>query len=174
MSLQREEIEVAPLVVPASKLKLTMVIVLAMLLGILSAVIAGGVWLHYQQRAAWDDEVLTLKDALKKKSIALDEMQAQNATLAKQLWMLKGYSIASSTAASEKAVNAESVATAPAAIEPKPTAKGGAKAPVSPKAKTANAPPQDCELVGKTAEQQAATLQRCVGQIDAPSVKPRR
>jgi len=175
VNLQSEEVEVVPAVVPASQPKLTMVVILAALLGVLLTVIAAGAWLHYQQRAAWDAEVLTLKDAIKNKSMALDEMQAQNATLAKQFKILKGYSIASSTAASEKvndrASKAESVA-APADGESKP--KAASKTPVSPKAKQAKAQPQDCELVGKTPEQQAATLQRCVSQIEPPPAKPQR
>ena len=173
MNLQSEEIEVAPAVVPASPYRLTMVVILAALLGVLLTLIAAGAWLHYQQRAAWDAEVLTLKDALKKKSVALDEMQAQNATLGKQLKILKAYSIASSTAVSEKvsdrASKAENVA-APADGEPKP--KAASKTPVSPKAKPAKAQPQDCELIGKTPEQQAATLQRCVSQIEPTPAKP--
>ena len=171
MNLQSEEVEVAPAVVPASPPKLTLVVILAALLGVLLTVIAAGAWLHYQQRAAWDAEVLTLKDALKKKAVALDEMQAQNATLGKQLKILKAYSIASSTAASDKSSKAESVA-APAEGEPKP--KAAPKTPVSTKAKQAKAQPQDCELIGKTPEQQAATLQRCVSQIESPPAKPQR
>lgn len=165
MNLQSEEVEVAP-DVPVSQPKLTMVAILAALSGILLAIIAVGGWLLYQQRAVFDAEVLALKEALKNKNIALADQRAQNTSLAKQLKILKGYSIASSTAASEKPTAAEKAAPA----DPKPSA--APKAPASAKAKKTM--PQDCELVGKTPEQQAATLQRCVSQIDTPPAKPRQ
>ena len=165
MNLRSEEVEVAP-VVPVSQPKLTMVAILAVLVGILLAIIAVVAWQHSQQRAAFDAEVLTLKDALKKKTAALADQQAQNASLAKQLKILKEYSVARSTENGEKA----SAATVSADGEPKP--KAAPKTHVSAKVKKPT--PQDCELVGKTPEQQAATLQRCVDLIDKPPAKARQ
>ena len=167
MKPQSEAIEVAP-DVPARPPKLAMLVVLATLVGILLAVIAVGAWLHYQQRAAWDAEVQALSEALKKKNIALADLQAQNASLGKQFKILKGHSIASSTAVSEKGAMAASAAPA----DPKPTAEGAPKTPVSSKAKKTQR--QDCELVGKTPEQQAETLQRCVSLIEAAPAKRRQ
>ena len=159
MKLQNEVAEVVP-EAPVSQPNLALVAILAALVGVLVTLIATGTWWHYQQRAALDAQVQSLKEVVKQKNVALADLQAQNASLAKHLNLLKGYSIASSTVAAAPAEHA-----APAGNEaPRTSAAGKAK----------KAKPLDCELVGKTPEQQAATLQRCVGQIDAPSVKPRR
>ena len=161
MKLQDEVAEVVP-DVPVSQSKFTLVIMLAALLGVLVTLIAAGSWWHYQQRAAWDAQVQSLKDALKQKNIALADLQAQNAALAKHLNLLKGYSIARSTAATDPAPPAERAA--PAGSEARPASASG---------KAKKAKPLNCELVGKTPEQQAATLQRCVSQLDSPAAKPR-
>ena len=171
MKAQSEEIAVAQ-DAPATPAKLSLVVILAMLLGVLLTLIAAGAWLHSQQRAAWVAEVQALDEALKVKELALDELQAQNALLAKHIKVLKGYSVASSTAASEKTAKVEDApgVTGRADNELKATAK----TPVQSPAKKTKAEPRDCELAGKTPEQQAAMLQRCVSQIDSPSAKPRQ
>ena len=161
MKLPNEVAEVLP-EVPASQPKLTLVAILAALLGVLMTLIATGSWWHYQQRAALDAQVQSLKEVVKQKNIALADLQAQNASLAKHLNLLKGYSIASSTLAAVPATPAEHAV--PAGGEARPTSASG-------KAKKAR--PLDCELVGKTPEQQAATLQRCVKRIDSAAAKPR-
>jgi hypothetical protein len=144
---------------PASQPKLTLVAILAALLGVLVTLIATGSWWHYQQRAALDAQVQSLKEVVKQKNIALADLQAQNASLAKHLSLLKGYSIASSTFAAAPAEHA-----VPAGSEARPTSASG---------KAKKAKPLDCELVGKTPEQQAATLQRCVKRIDSAAAKSR-
>ena len=161
MKLPNEVAEVLP-EVPASQPKLTLVAILASLLGVLVTLIATGSWWHYQQRAALDAQVQSLKEVVKQKNIALADLQAQNASLAKHLNLLKGYSIASSTVAAAPATPAEHAA--PAGNEAPRTSVAG---------KAKKAKPLDCELVGKTPEQQAATLQRCVRQIESPPAKPR-
>ena len=161
MKLPNEVAEVLP-EVPVSQPKLTLVAILAALLGVLVTLIATGSWWHYQQRAASDAQVQSLKEVLKQKNIALVDLQAQNAALAKHLNLLKGYSIASSTVAAAPVLPAEHAA--PAGSEaPRTSAAGKAK----------KAKPLDCELVGKTPEQQAATLQRCVKRIDSAAAKAR-
>ena len=161
MKLQNEVAEVIPKG-PASEPKLTLVAILAALVGVLVTLIATGSWWHYQQRAAFDAQVQSLKEFVKQRNIALADLQAQNASLAKHLNLLKGYSIASSTAAAVPATPAEHAL--PAGSEaPRASAAG----------KTKKAKPLDCELVGKTPEQQAATLQRCVKRIDSAGAKPR-
>ena len=161
MKLPNEVAEVLP-EVPVSQPKLTLVAILAALLGVLVTLIATGSWWHYQQRAASDAQVQSLKEVVKQKNIALADLQAQNAALAKHLNLLKGYSIASSTVAAAPATPVEHAA--PAGNEaPRTSAAGKAK----------KAKPLDCELVGKTPEQQAATLQRCVRQIESAAAKPR-
>ena len=161
MKLPNEVAEVLP-EVPASQPKLTLVAILAALLGVLVTLIAIGSWWHYQQRAALDAQVQSLKEVVKQKNIALADLQAKNASLAKHLNLLKGYSIASSTLAAAPATPAEHAV--PAGSDARPTSAAG-------KAKKAR--PLDCELVGKTPEQQAATLQRCVKRIDSAAAKPR-
>ena len=93
--------------------------------------------------------------------------------------MLKEYSIAHSSAAGEKVKKAESdapvldnatlAAKSPGAIE----ASATPEPPIPPKAKKPQAVAQNCELVGKSPEEQAATLKRCVNLIDPPRDKPR-
>ena len=175
MKPQNEELEVVK-DVPASQPKLTVVVILAMLLGSLVTLIAAGAGLHYQQRAAWDAEVMALNDALQEKDRELKEMHAQNALLAKHLKVLKGYSIASSSASSEKAVKTEAAATPPVDSVPVVAEKnpGASRARVQPGAKRTKAETQDCELAGKTPEQQAVALQRCVGLAERPGAKPRQ
>ena len=161
MKLQNEVAEVVP-EAPVSQPNLALVAILAALVGVLVTLIATGTWWHYQQRAALDAQVHSLKEVVKQKNVALADLQAQNASLAKHLNLLKGYSIASSTVAAAPATPAEQAA--PAGNEASRTSAAG-------KAKKAR--PLDCELVGKTPEQQVETLQRCVRQIDSPSAKPR-
>ena len=161
MKLQNEVAEVVP-EAPVSQPNLALVAILAALVGVLVTLIATGTWWHYQQRAALDAQVQSLKEVVKQKNVALADLQAQNASLAKHLNLLKGYSIASSTVAAAPATPAEQAA--PAGSEASRTSAAG-------KAKKAR--PLDCELVGKTPEQQVETLQRCVRQIDSPSAKPR-
>jgi hypothetical protein len=169
VKLDSETIEVAP-EVPASQAKLTLVAILAASLGMALTLIAVGVWWHYQQRAAWDAQVQSLTATVQKNNIALADLRAQNASLAKHIKLLKEYSIARSTADGGQATPVEraapaataSIASAPSAA-PRTSAAG----------KTKKAKAQDCELVGKTPEQQAATLRRCVSQIDPPADPPR-
>lgn len=160
MKLPNEVAEVLP-EVPVSQPKLTLVVTLAALLGVLVTLIATGSWWHYQQRAALDAQVQSLKEVVKQKNIALADLLAQNASLAKHLNLLKGYSIASSTVAAAPATPAEHAA---------PAGNDAPRTSVAGKAKKAK--PLDCELVGKTPEQQAATLQRCVKRIDSAAVTP--
>jgi cell division protein FtsL len=166
---------------PAVKSKLTIVAILAMLIGVLLTVMVAGVLFHYQRSKALQAEVLATSDQLKEKSLALDEMKVQIEVLSRQMHALKEYSIARSGSSSEKNKKSESPAPALDATEnasPLPEAKETANAPVlpspsPPKAKKAKAKPdgQNCELVGKSPEEQAATLQRCVNLMDTPPPK---
>jgi hypothetical protein len=174
-----EESEVTE-VAPDRSPKLTIVVILSTLLGVLLTVIVAGTFLYYKSSKALHAEVLGAKDALKEKSLALDEMKAQIEVLSRQVHLLKEYSVARSNAAGEKVKKAESTAPAVpdiAAIAPKSpgTKETGAppEPPIPPKAKKPQTVAQNCELVGKSPEEQAATLQRCVNLIDPPKDKPR-
>ena len=175
MTTDREEAEVGE-ELPAVKPKLTIVVILAMLLGILLTVMAAGGFLYYQRSSALQAEVRAARDELKGKSQSLVEMKAQIEVLSRQMYALKEYSIAHSTAIGDK--NKKTTVAAPAVDigqkpEPIPETKEVADAPPAqepPKLKKPKAKPegQDCELLGKSPEQQAATLQRCVNMMNAP------
>ena len=170
-----EEIEVVP-EVPVSSARLTLVAILAALLGVSLTLFVAGLWLHYQQRSAWLVQVQALSETVQQKDAALADLRAQNASLAKHLKLLKEYSIARSTTEGGRATpadaassltsagNATTAATVAPSAAPRASAAGNAK-----KAKA-----QDCDLVGKTPEQQAATLQRCVLHYETPAAKPRQ
>ncbi|MFZ4535720.1 hypothetical protein [Propionivibrio sp.] len=91
--------------------------------------------------------------------------------------VLKDYSIARSSTADEKAKKADSaapVAEATAVAPKSPGAKeisGATVSSIPPKAKTPKPVAQNCELVGKSPEDQASTLQRCVNMVDPPKGK---
>ena len=175
MATDREEAEVGE-ESPAVKPKLTIVVILAMLLGILLTVMAVGGVLYYQRSSSLQAEVRAARDELKGKSQSLAEMQAQIEVLSRQMHALKEYSIAHSTAMGVKSRKTEVAAPADDAGQKRellPEAKETATptpAPEAPKLKKpkVKAEGQDCELLGKSPEQQAATLQRCVSVMNAP------
>lgn len=101
MNAQREEIEVAESA-PASKPRITIVVGLAMLLGMLLSVMAAGAFVHYQTSTALEDRLVAAEQQLKEKSIALDEMTAQIKALSRQIQILKEHSIARSGSADER------------------------------------------------------------------------
>ncbi len=169
VKLASEEIEVVPQL-PAATAKLTLVAILAALLGASLTLIVAGVWLHYQQRAAWLAQVQTLSETVRQNDAALAELHAQNATLAKHLKLLKEYSIARSTTERAAAVSAPSANSAGDAVAGAPSAAPRASAT----GKTRPAKTPDCELAGKTPEQQAATLRRCIQQYETPAAKARQ
>jgi cell division protein FtsL len=180
LTARDEESEVIEEQAPVVSPRLTIVVILSTLLGVLLTVIVAGAVLYYQNSKALQAEVLLAKDALKEKSLALDDMKAQIEVLSRQVHVLKECSVARSNAAGEKVNKVESVA--PAGPDNAATASkstGGKEAsappesPITPKAKKPQTVAQNCELVGKSPEEQAATLQRCVNLIDPPRDKPR-
>ncbi|MFZ4538876.1 hypothetical protein [Propionivibrio sp.] len=84
MKNQNEEPEVV-VEAPAVESKLTLVVILAMLLGILLAVVAVGAFLYYQKSKDLQAEVVAVREALKEKGIALDEMKSQIEFLSKRV-----------------------------------------------------------------------------------------
>lgn len=179
MTTHNEESEVIE-EAPDHSPKLTIVVILSTLLGILLTVIVAGAFLYYQNNKILQAEVLVAKDALKEKSLALEDMKSQIEVLSGQVHMLREYSVARSNATRENVKKAESAAPVEldnAALAPKsPGARETGtplKPPIAPKAKKPQTVAQNCELVGKSPEEQAATLQRCVNLIDPPRDKPR-
>ena len=164
---------------PAAKSTFTIVVILAVTAGILLAVIVAGVFFHYQSSKNLRSEVLAVKNSLKEKNLALDGMKEKIETLSKQMHVLKEYSIARSSTVVEKSKKTESavpvVEAAENASKP-PAAKEKSESPQLPiPAKAIKPKPEieGCELVGKSPEDQATTLQRCVSMIDPPREKAR-
>lgn len=189
MATSREEPEVSEVVPIAAKPRLSIVVILAMLLGILLTILSAGSYLHFQQISALQNEVRVVKEALKKKSIAEEEMRAQIEALSSQMHSLKEYSLARSGAEGEK--KPENVAPDVVVLDPAPakdvvvdtkkivapaeqavvTVPAPIPAPVA--VKKSKPETQNCDLVGKSVEEQAATLKRCVNLMDSPGEKPR-
>lgn len=177
---ESELIDEKPVEAPDLGSKFTIVVILSTLLGILLIAIITGAFLCYQNSKDLQAEVLAVKSSLKEKSLALEDMKAQNEVLSRQVNMLKDSSAARSNAAGEKVMKAEDASPSVvdnAAIAPKsPAGKEiGAtpESPITPKAKKPQSVNQNCDLVGKSPEEQAATLQRCVNLLDPPSDKSR-
>lgn len=173
---------------PAAKPGITVVVILSILIGVLLTVMVVGAFFYYQRSSELQSEVRSARDELKGKSVALDEMRAQIEALSRQIFALKEYSIARSS--SGKASGKEAAAPpASGGTEPGPPAAAEtSKATASPAAEaskpdTAPLPPvrkvkakpagQSCELAGKSAEEQAAILKRCVNLMDSSGEKPR-
>lgn len=166
------------------KPQLKPVVILSVLLGVLLAfVIAGGIY-HVRSGKALKAELAASKDELKHKTQLLAEQQEQIIGLSRQMHALREFSVtkaneaaaaATSTAAAPAtAASSEPPAAAPAGSPPETVAPEATKAkPVrAPVARKAAPPPsqppsQNCQLIGKSPEEQSATLQRCMQSMDA-------
>ena len=169
MAINSEEPEVTE-EAPAEKSKLSLVVILSVLLGILLTLGGGGAVLHLRESKALQAEMVAIRAELKKKNLALDDMQTQIGALSSQMSLLKDSAAARSGSASEKAKQKETAAQVTNGSETK-SSPGSPVIPVPPKAVKPKPPAQNCELVGKSPEEQATTLKRCVGLIDQPSPK---
>lgn len=162
---------------PAAKPRLSLVVILSVVLGILLTLGGVGAVLHLRDSKALQAEVLVMRSELKKKNLALEDMQAQIGALSSQMTLLKDSAAARSGSVSERAKQKEAAAPVAEGGEPKPPgATGKAASPELPAAPVVakpkpKPPAQNCELVGKSPEEQAATLKRCVSLIDQPSPK---
>lgn len=179
----KEEVVEAP---AETKPKFTPTLILALLAGLLLILLIGGTVYHFQSGKALRAELAAAKEEAKHKTLTLTEAQAQIAGLSRQLHALREFSLnkADTTAAEGAAVTEKKpqqpadssppVAATPAppatakkeALAAKPeTAKkeAVAAAPVTKKSKPANL---DCQLAGKSPEEQTATLKRCTEAMD--------
>lgn len=186
MTTPREETEVPEVAMAAAKPRLSIVVILALLLGSVLTLLVGGAFLYFQQRNALQVEARVATEALKEKNQALGEMKGQIEALSRQMHSLKEYALARSSSESEK--KTESVlpevptqAATSAVVSKTAGNKESAKVPVAPASETAPAEAkkpapeaQNCGLVGKSPEEQAATLKRCVMLMDSPGEKPRK
>jgi dsDNA-specific endonuclease/ATPase MutS2 len=173
VTIPREEPEVSQGAPSAVRPRLSIVVVLAMLLGVLLTVLLASAYYNFQRTSALQDEVRIANAALKEKSQAVEEMKTQIEALSKQMNLLKEYSVAHSAVASAK--RAENAAPATIVELPKTeiekTKKEAPAAPLPEKMKKPKPESQNCELVGKSVEDQAATLKRCVDLMDSTEGK---
>lgn len=156
---------------PPPKPRITVVIVLSMLLGVLLTFIAVGALFHRQTSRALEAQVLAVEEELKAKSLALVEMKTQIAMLSKHIQILKEYAIARSVSVSEgvkKSAGPAPVSTPDSAGRAVGPSDAGRGAPSPPRAKAS----PNCELAGKSPEQQALVVQRCVGLAEVPRENP--
>lgn len=151
---------------PEKKPRLTLVLILAILLGTLLTLLIAGTIYHVQSGKALAAELAATKDELKRKTALFAELQEQVAGLSRQMHALREFSVAKANAvaaATSEPPVAPATNTPPASSEPE-TKK---EKPVStPAAKKAEPTAQDCQLVGKSPEEQSATLKRCMQSVD--------
>ena len=159
---------------PAAKPKLSIVVILAMVLGALLVVGVLAVIMHVQTSKSLKSEVLALKKELKEKTVAYDDMTRQIEALSGQIELLKENAIARSSGAGGRG-GATGVASGPQAanapLEAGKQAEGQEKAAQEepappPRVKKPKSDKPNCELVGKSKEEQEETLKRCVSLID--------
>lgn len=200
MNVSSEAQEVSQDAPSAVKPRLSVVVVLAMLLGALLTVLLVVAYYNLQRNNAMQAEIRATRAALSEKSLALDEMKAQIEALSKQMNLLKDYSVARSSPQSPN--KTETSTSVPGAnqlpkgelapkpeqsskAEPPPKAgqppkpeqlskaaahkesNGGTTPPVLEKGPPTSREPLNCDLAGKSAEEQVATLKRCVEVMDS-------
>ena len=98
MPIPRDEPDVSQVVSPGAKPRLSVVVVLAMLLGVVLTILLVSAYFNSQRINALQDEVQVTRAALKDKSQAVEEMKTQIEALSKQMSLLKEYSVARSVA----------------------------------------------------------------------------
>lgn len=175
MTPLREESELPKEALPVVKPKLSSVIVLSMALGASLALFLVYFYYGSQRIAALQAEVAIARDALKVKTKSVEDMRDQIEALSHQINALKEYSIARSAvnpapkgeqpagvaaAKSESSVAGKEKAAKPG-LANKAKASSGAN-PMSSSSPSDAANTLDCDLVGKSAKEQEATMKRCV------------
>lgn len=144
---------------PETKPKLTLVVILSIVVGILLTLLIGGTAYHFQSRKALVAELATANDELKRKTLQFGELQEQIVGLSRQIHALREFSVAKASSVAAAA----STKSPPAPAEPETEKPPADSTPVARKEKPAT---QDCQLVGKSPEEQAATLKRCAQAVE--------
>ena len=153
---------------PEPKPKLALVVILSIVTGVLLTWAIGATVYHFQSAKALHAELAATKEESKRQTLMVNELQEQIAGLSKQIRALRDFSVAKA-----RDVAAEAIA----ATGKQPPADGSpSAAPAAANATKETAPPPvaktpkpaglDCQLVGKSAEEQMATLQRCTKAMD--------
>jgi len=152
---------------PQPKPKLALVVILSILTGVLLTWAIGVTVYHFQSRKALQTELAAAKEEAKRKSLMVDELQEQITGLSKQIHALRDFSVAKASGVAAEAIAAAGKQQPPAdgspAAAPAAATATAAPPPVAKKPKPAGL---DCQLVGKSAAEQMATLQRCTQAMD--------
>ena len=178
--------------VPDPKPRFTPLVIVSMLLGFLLCLAGVGAYFSYQQSRGLVAEIVKAREEIKKKDDALEGMKAQIEALSRQISTLKEFSVARSggngtgkSGAPQDPALPSAASAVPASMPSSPAnakepAKDNAGSPakadaasVLAKEKRAKPDAQNCDLVGKSPEEQAATLKRCVGAMDEVAGKSR-
>ena len=156
--------------------KISLVVVLSLLVGILLTIMSIGGFVLYQRAGVLEAELRAARSELGKKNTALAGMENQIEALSLQMQVLKDYSIARSGSGGSKNKSSltPSLSDVSPASSPPPELSEGKQATsskavpggVGEKSSKPKLPSLNCELVGKTPEEQATILQRCVGIMD--------
>jgi hypothetical protein len=162
--MAREDNEEKPVEAPPeAKPKITLVIILSILTGVLLTLLTGGAIYHFQSAKAAAANLSAAKEELRQKALLLTELQEQVTGLSKQVHALRDYSVARASGVAAQAIAASALppkteTPAPAKPDPETAKKEPVPEPVVKKTKPAGL---DCQIVGKSPEEQMATLQRC-------------
>jgi len=177
--------------VPDIKPRFTPLVIVSMLFGFLLCLGSVGAYFSYQKSRGLEVEIAKAREDIKKKDAALEDMKAQIEALSRQIGTLKEFSVARSRGnGAGKVVVPESALPSATSVVPAPLLSSPANAKestkesagsaaktgavlVPSKEKRAKADAQNCELVGKSPEEQAATLKRCVDLMDDVAGKSR-
>lgn len=163
-----EVVEAAPIV----KSRLSLVVMLSIVLGVLLTLGGTGAFFHLQASKVLQAKVLAAKIELKKNNLAIDEIKVLVESLSAQIHELKEQEIARSSRASEKDAEAESEMPAVDAATSVLKSVDGKEKPrtaevlIPPRTKKPKSNKPNCDLVGKSPEEQAETLKRCVTLMD--------
>lgn len=179
MAHEDKEAEVAEPVGQA-KPKLTLIVILAVLLGVFLALSIGGAIYHFQSGKAVQSELAAAREDLKHKTLMLTEAQEQIANLSMQMHTLREFSVAkASGVAAEKELAGQAASgcgkqqrshasfrtreKGSTCASHSPCFENTRRAAGAKKAKPGNL---DCQITGKSPEEQQATLKRCTQAMD--------
>ncbi len=188
--IEDDETPEAPESVPDIKPRFTPLVIVSMLFGFLLCLASVGAYFSYQKSRGLEAEIVLAREEIKNRGVALEDMRSQIEALSSQIRVLKEFSVARSRGngvgkvdpddslptSSPASSGAMPLAPAHANDAAKKKNGGAVKAdavPVPAQEKRAKQDAQNCELVGKSPEEQAATLKRCVSAMDDVAGTPR-
>ena len=148
-----------------------LVLFLSVLLGVLLTASGVGGFFLFQKAQGLRQEILAARSELVRKSQDIEDLRDQIESLSGQMQLLRDYSIARSTSPETKGNEPAKTQSAPAPpVPPVPEATNkkdvAAKTAEAPREKKSKPSSLSCDLTGKSPEEQAAILQRCVGAME--------